>query len=134
MRKIKNVWVDRHTIETIAARHDQVQAILCHGTRNATEQRYFLESFPQAKITGTEISPTADQFPMTVQWDFHEVNADWTGRMDIVYSNAIDHSYDPVLALRVWATGTGGTVIASLLQASSRNVRTCPLFNVEPAS
>ena len=103
VRKIKNVWVDRHTIETIAARHDQAQAILCHGTRNATEQRYFLESFPQAEIIGTEISPTADQFPMTVQWDFHEVNADWTGRMDIVYSNAIDHSYDPVLALRVWA-------------------------------
>ncbi len=103
VRKIHLVWVNRQTIETIAARHVQAQAILCHGTRNATEQRYFLEFFPHAKIIGTEISPTADQFPMTTQWDFHEVNADWTGRMDIVYSNAIDHSYDPVLALRVWA-------------------------------
>jgi hypothetical protein len=103
VRKINLVWVDRHTIETIAARHVQAHAILCHGTRNATEQRYFLESFPQAEIIGTEISPTADQFPMTTQWDFHEVNVDWIGRMDIVYSNAIDHSYDPVLALRVWA-------------------------------
>jgi hypothetical protein len=102
VRKIKNVWVDRHTIETIAARHDQAQAILCHGTRNATEQRYFLESFPQAKIIGTEISPTADQFPMTVQWDFHEVNPDWIEKFDIVYSNAIDHSYDPTRVLSSW--------------------------------
>ena len=103
VRKIKNVWVDRRTIEIIAAKHDSVTKVLCHGTRNAKEQKYFQEFFPTAQILGTEISPTADQFPMTVQWDFHEVNADWVGSMDIVYSNAIDHSYDPVLALRTWA-------------------------------
>ena len=103
VRKIKNVWVDRRTIEIISAKHDSVTKILCHGTRNAKEQKYFQEFFPTAEILGTEISPTADQFPMTVQWDFHEVNADWVGSMDIVYSNAIDHSYDPVLALRTWA-------------------------------
>ena len=102
VRKIKNVWVDRRTIEIIAAKHDSVTKVLCHGTRNAKEQKYFQEFFPTAQILGTEISPTADQFPMTVQWDFHEVNADWVGSMDIVYSNAIDHSYDPVLALRTW--------------------------------
>lgn len=103
VRKIKNVWVDRRTIEIISAKHDSVTKILCHGTRNAKEQKYFQEFFPTAEILGTEISPTADQFPMTVQWDFHEVNSDWVGSMDIVYSNAIDHSYDPVLALRTWA-------------------------------
>lgn len=103
VRKIKNVWVDRRTIEIISAKHDSVTKILCHGTRNAKEQKYFQEFFPTAEILGTEISPTADQFPMTVQWDFHEVNADWVESMDIVYSNAIDHSYDPVLALRTWA-------------------------------
>ena len=102
VRKIKNVWVDRHTIETIAARHDQAQAILCHGTRNATEQRYFLESFPNSEIVGTEISHTAKDFPMTVQWDFHEVNPDWIEKFDIVYSNAIDHSYDPTRVLSSW--------------------------------
>ena len=123
VRKIKNVWVDRHTIKTISARHDHAHRILCHGTRNAAEQRYFQEFFPAAWIMGTEISPTADQFPMTVQWDFHEVNLDWTGTMDIVYSNAIDHSYDPVLALRTWADqlAPGGTLYVEHAYAPEDN-------------
>ena len=109
IRKIKNVWVDRRTIQKISQRHNTVNRILCHGTRNATEQKYFLDFFPNAKILGTEISPTAHQFPMTVQWDFHEINKDWIGQMDIVYSNAIDHSYDPVLALTTWAKQVADT-------------------------
>lgn len=110
MRKLKNIWVDKRTIEAISKRHSRVDRILCHGTRNAAEQKYFQEFFPLAEIIGTEISPTAVQFPMTVQWNFHETNPSWIGKMDIVYSNAIDHSYDPVLALTTWAnqvTNTG---------------------------
>jgi hypothetical protein len=103
VRKLKNIWVDRHTVETIAKKHTVVNGVLCHGTRNAAEQKYFSEFFPSADIIGTEISHTADQFPMTVQWDFHEINPDWVAKFDIVYSNAIDHSYDPVKAIKVWS-------------------------------
>ena len=102
IRKLQNVWVDKQTIKHISSIQPQANTILCHGTRNAAEQKYFQEFFPNAEIVGTEISHTAKDFPMTVQWDFHEVNPDWIEKFDIVYSNAIDHSYDPTRVLSSW--------------------------------
>lgn len=102
VKKIKNIWVDRKTIEDIKERQPVAYTILCHGTRNAMEQKYFRKLYPDAEIVGTEISHTATDFPMTVQWDFHDVKPNWVGKFDIVYSNAIDHSYDPVKVLTTW--------------------------------
>lgn len=102
VRKLKNIWVDRATIEQIAQRHPTANSIMCHGTRNAAEQKMFKEFYPNATIIGTEISHTATKFPMTVQWDFHEEKADWLDYFDIVYSNAIDHSYNPTRVLTTW--------------------------------
>lgn len=99
VRKISNVWVRRSTIEKIHSIQPFASYILCHGTRNAKEQRLFRELYPTAEILGTEISSTAEQFPMTVQHDFHEP---LKGSWDIVYSNSFDHSYDPEKALRNW--------------------------------
>jgi hypothetical protein len=102
VRKLKNIWVDRATIEQIAQRRPTANSIMCHGTRNAAEQKMFKEFYPNATIIGTEISHTAKDFPMTVQWDFHEEKADWLDYFDIVYSNAIDHSYNPTRVLTTW--------------------------------
>jgi len=62
----------------------------------------FKEFYPNAQIIGTEISHTATDFPMTSQWDFHNENPEWVGLFDIVYSNAIDHSYNPTQVLTTW--------------------------------
>jgi len=78
------------------------KAIICHGTRNGGEQQFFQGHFPNAEIVGTEISETAEQFPMTVQWDFTKQKDEWIGKHDIVYSNSFDHSIDPEETLRVW--------------------------------
>lgn len=102
IRKLNNIWVEKKTIQDIKQRQPLANTILCHGTRNAAEQKYFQEYYPTAEIIGTEISHTADQFPMTVQWDFHNVKQNWIGKFDIVYSNAIDHSYDPTKLLTTW--------------------------------
>lgn len=102
IRKIRNIWVEKKTIREIAQRHGPAKTILCHGTRNAAEQKYFKDFYPDAEILGTEISPTASNFPMTVQWDFNQVNEEWIGKYDIVYSNAIDHSCDPTKTLTAW--------------------------------
>src|SRR5262249_50645007 len=46
--------------------------VLCHGTRNGAEQRWFRHHLPGAALVlGTEIADTAIQFPDTIQWDFH---------------------------------------------------------------
>merc|ERR1712232_125221 len=55
------------------------------------------------EVWGTEISVLGRQFRFTVApWDFHDVKPHWEGRVDFVYSNALDHSFDPPLALRAW--------------------------------
>lgn len=102
VRKLTNIWVEKKTIQDIKKHQPNASTILCHGTRNATEQKYFQEFYPTAEIIGTEISHTASEFPMTVQWDFHNINQDWVNKFDIVYSNAIDHSYDPTKLLTTW--------------------------------
>lgn len=101
-RKIDTVWVSERSIEAIVAYHGPAQSVLCHGTRNGAEQRLFGEAYPNAFILGTEISDTACWFTMTVQWDMQEVNLDWIGRFDIVYSNSIDHAIYPERTIKTW--------------------------------
>lgn len=77
---------------------------LCHGTRRGLEQEWFnkhLNGTPE--VIGTEISDTANQFENSIQWDFHEENADWEERADFVYSNSWDHAFDPNKAFSAWA-------------------------------
>jgi len=86
-----------------AARVGPVGLVICHGTRNGAEQRWFKANLPGTpRVIGTEISDTATEFPDTIQWDFHEQNPEWIGRADIVYSNSWDHSIDPERMFRNW--------------------------------
>lgn len=105
-RKLGAVFVQEPMIRDLAAYAEAggpVTRILCHGTRNAAEQGFFKAALPGVSVLGTEISDTAMQFPDTVQWDFHEMNPDWAGAFDLVYSNSWDHSYDPAKAFATWA-------------------------------
>jgi hypothetical protein len=107
---------NRHKIEKVSVRRENlarlvehmretgpsISRVLCHGTRNGAEQRFFREILPDAEIVGTEISDTATQFPMTVEWDFHEQRPEWIGAFDLVFSNSWDHTYDPDKLFPVW--------------------------------
>lgn len=87
---------------------------LCHGVRRGKEQAWFRRKLVgAANVVGTDISETATDFPNTVQWDFHEVNPDWTARADFVYSNSWDHAYDPHKAFAAWfdALRPGGMIL-----------------------
>lgn len=100
--KLKWVWVRPATIKKISEDKQTAETIICHGTRNGAEQKFFLEHFPDAYIIGTEISDTATQFPMTVQHDFAIPKDEWIGKFDIVYSNSFDHSIDPEKTIKTW--------------------------------
>jgi hypothetical protein len=105
VRKLEHVWVNQETIAFISTylsnKLGLVESGLCHGTRRGLEQKWFSE-YLNAEVIGTDISSTATQFPNTIEWDFHEVKDEWLGRFDFVYSNALDHAYDPEKALRAW--------------------------------
>ena len=130
VKKIKKVWVQKSTISKIYNKIPMAANILCHGTRNAAEQKYFSDMYPMANIIGTEISYTASDFPMTVQHDFHEVVNDWIGEFDIVYSNSFDHSYDPEKCMSTWAnqlTNIGTLCIELQCGENNRSKATDPL-------
>jgi len=74
---------------------------ICHGTRRGTEQRDF-KKLLNIPVIGTEISHTAEAFPDTIQWDFHEVKEEWLGSASFIFSNSLDHSYDPIKCLNAW--------------------------------
>ena len=77
-----------------------VSRILCHGARCGQEVYWFQVEFPQARSWGTDLFLKGHS--NVVQWDFHERKRQWVGRLDIVYSNSLDHSYDPRKALQCW--------------------------------
>lgn len=105
--KLKRQFVKESHVAILARELDAkigpVRFGLCHGTRRGLEQAWFsahLAGHPE--VLGTEISDTATQFPNTVQWDFHDRNADWDGKADFVYSNSWDHAFAPNRAFAAW--------------------------------
>ena len=105
IRKINNVWVSKKVIDLIChyikINIKSISFGLCHGTRNGVEQKCFIDNLG-INVLGTEISSTANNFPNTIQWDFHNIKEEWIGNVDFIYSNSIDHSYNPKKAIRRW--------------------------------
>lgn len=106
-RKLKAVTIKQDELDSIseyAKKHiPEIKTGICHGTRNGYEIRGFRKRL-KADIIGTEISETATQFEHTIQWDFHEVKDEWLGNTDFIYSNSLDHSFDPPMALKKWVS------------------------------
>jgi hypothetical protein len=103
--KLDRVWVRPGELDTIARRlRDMLPVLrfgLCHGVRNGAEVQRFRELL-DCEVIGTDISRTAEQFPGVVRQDFHEARPEWLGACDFIYSNSLDHSFDPELALWTW--------------------------------
>jgi hypothetical protein len=104
-RKIDSVWADSATLSFIAdyllRANGRPKSGLCHGTRNGFEQQEFSRLLG-CDVYGTEISDSADQFPNTLQWDFHEPKPEWVNHFSFVYSNSLDQAFDPKRALATW--------------------------------
>ena len=137
-KKINNVWVSEENIEFLSnyikKNIPQLNFGICHGTRNGAEQRFF-KKYLGVEVIGTEISPTATQFPDTIEWDFHEVKDEWLDSVDFIYSNSFDHSYDPERCLDAWMScikssgvcifeWTGGHISSSKLDPFGGTKRT----------
>ena len=102
-RKISSVWALEKNIKHLSKilKKREPKFGICHGTRRGVEQSWF-RKYLGCEVIGTEISDTAEQFPHTIEWDFHEVKPEWLGNVDFIYSNSFDHSYDPEKCLNAW--------------------------------
>ena len=105
--KLCQTWARRANLEAVVDRlcvllGSEPRFGLCHGTRNGFEQDILSRLLPGCDVLGTEIAPTASQFPRTIQWDFHDLRPEWSGVADFVYSNSLDHAMDPRRAVSNW--------------------------------
>lgn len=105
IRKINNCWVDEDNIrflsEYLEKKIPNIRLGICHGTRRGKEQEWF-NKYLNVDVLGTDISPTANQFQNTIQWDFHKIKPEWVNSIDFIYSNSLDHSYNPKKCLSTW--------------------------------
>ena len=105
--KINTVFVREENIVAIAnyaLSRSPVRSVLCHGTRNGAEQRFFQSAIGGASVLGTEVGNGASAFPNTIEWDFHDVKPEWVGGWDLIYSNSWDHAAYPERAFKAWAS------------------------------
>lgn len=129
-RKLNKVWVSEDSIKQIYNFiGDGAYKILCHGVRNGTELIYFKKYFGECDILGTEISDTASMFDNVIQWDFHDVKDEWVGSYNLIYSNSLDHSYDPEKAISSWlrCLDVKGYLVIEWSDQNERSKRSDPL-------
>ena len=106
-KKLHHVWADGESLKILSdfintnVKKNNVKG-LCHGSRNGFEQEFFNNNIKNSEVIGTDISETATNFKNSVIWDFHEINEKWIKNFDFIYTNSLDQSYDPNLALSTW--------------------------------
>ena len=133
--KLKNVWANQIVFDYISEMKSDAKDIICHGTRNGAELDMFKKAIPSLYyIVGTEISHTAKQFPNTIQHDFHKQIPSYVNKFDIVYSNSIDHSYDPYLCLKTWTeqVNQNGLLCIELATGTENVMRQLDPLEVSP--
>ena len=101
--KIGKVWVKDFELDLISNHIknniSNAKFGICHGVRNGWEVAY-LNKLLKFNVLGTDISPTAKQFKNVIQWDYHNVKEEWINNVDFIYTNSLDHSYNPLLCLK----------------------------------
>ena len=117
-KKLNHVWADEKSLSLICEfiKKNIIKKDitgLCHGSRNGFEQEFFNNYIKNSKVIGTDISETAAKFKNSVVWDFHKVNESWINNFDFIYTNSLDQSFDPKLALTTWVEqiNNGGYII-----------------------
>ena len=142
-RKIDSVWADERTLDTAAElvltefeNEDQICG-LRHGTRNGFERNYLRQASQKLTVIGTDISDTASQFDNAVEWDFHKINPVWTNSQNFVYTNSLDQSWQPKVALQAWLSqlrSNGILIIEHSESHGPQNTSKMDPFGVKPTA
>lgn len=77
----------------------QNDQMICMGTRNNHERDTLSEFIHGVTVYSLDISPDSHA---DYVMDFTRLPADWTCKWDLIYSNSIDHSYDPTATFVEW--------------------------------
>ena len=106
--KLNKVWADEATLTRVKNilfdKFGDAKKIvgICHGSRNGYEQNFLRSLSAKLEVIGTDISETAKNYDNSFQQDFHDVKTDWKGNMDFIYTNSLDQSWQPDVAVQTW--------------------------------
>ena len=65
---------------------------------------------------------------------FDAMPAEWAGRFALLYSNALDHAYDPVETAREWCrVAQPGALLALTLDMDTEPSATDPIAQIRPS-
>jgi len=77
--------------------------VICHGARNGYEVLSLGGFFGRdTTIIGTDIGEWAEKIEYMIRHDFHDMREEWRDKVDLIYSNSLDHAWDPELAIKTW--------------------------------
>jgi hypothetical protein len=106
--KLNNVWADDGTLtrvkDILFDEFGEAKKIvgICHGSRNGYEQNFLRSLSGKLEVIGTDISETVKNYDNSFKWDFHDVKNEWKGNMDFIYTNSLDQSWQPDVAVQTW--------------------------------
>lgn len=97
----------RLTIKEVEEFIGYPQKICCMGCRTGTEVFEFKEKFPRSEVHGIDITENINSIRTHLDvsielQDFNNLPVDWTDRFDLVFSNSIDHAFDPAKTFKEW--------------------------------
>ena len=104
--------------------------ICCMGVRSGTELFEFRDYCPDAEIWGTDITENIktiknddDKIHIVLQ-DFNNLPDNWENKFDLVFSNSLDHAFDPKETLKEWTrvTKPGGFIMLELSTHLETNI------------
>ena len=109
-RKQKTTWLHKdlfnfvyNNIANFYKINDKT-CIICHGVRFGFEVEFFRKKFPIKNVYATELCEGAFLFNKEnfSVMDFDKNIKEWHNKFDIVYSNSIDHSRNPIKTIDMW--------------------------------
>lgn len=119
----------KNLIETIKRSRVNPNSICCMGCRSGTEVFIFKEMFPDAEVYGVDITENIHTIKTHLDvhieiQDFNNLPAEWEDKFDLVFSNSIDHAYDPVKTFKEWTrvTKPGGHLLLEFSTTPENNI------------
>lgn len=119
----------RLTIDSVKKEIGEPKDICCMGCRQGTEVFEFKERFPKAKVYGVDITDNIDSIRTHLdvhieKQDFNKLPDNWENKFDLIFSNSLDHSYEPRRTINEWArvTRSGGHMLLELSTTPENNI------------
>lgn len=121
--------------------------ILCLGVRNGREVDLFRTLFTEhyetdlpagelryvPEVQGVELHPDGAR-PDVWVGSFDAMPAEWAGRFRLLYSNALDHAYDPEATAREWRrVAAPGAWLALSIHEGAEPTETDPIGDITHA-